>query len=302
MALDDQVQNLIDKQNLIINNLTSILSLSSDAINKFSDLQTSVQNLSASDIFTNFQNFNSNIFNIASYYQQIYNILNKKYFLYNFIEDNYTENLNISLLNVEIFDENFNSLSGFNYNILNRNLSLSNIDNSINRCFIKFSQNLTNSQIYSDLTFTFSSKVDIDQNITSVLLAVSDFNKINEIYNNKTLNNTVMVVNGTKKYKIITYGRTVQNDVKYLTLHVFPNIIESSITTVTLHNYLFDDSISELNLVSYDVNDISSVYFSDADRDLTTGKLTIYNKFNFPKFVFNYSISGNIESRMVYAE
>ena len=302
MVLDDQIQNLIDKQNLIINNLTSILSLSADAINKYSDLQVAVQNLSASDIFTNFQNFNSNIYNIASYYQQIYNILNKKYFLYNFIPDVYTEQIDTSIANVEVFDENFNLLNGITYYIDNNNLSLSNIDSSINRCFIKISQNLNNSKIYSDIEFTFSSKTDIDQNITSVLVAVPDFNKINEIYDNKTLNNTFAVINENKKYKIITYGRTVQNDVKYLTLHVFPNIIESSITSITFHNYLFDDSINELNLVSYDINDISSVYFSDADRDLNTGKLTIYDKFNFPKFVFNYSISGNIESRMVYAE
>ena len=300
LDINTQIQDIINKQTDIINNLNSILSLSADSLSQIANLQSTVQTLASSNLFINFQTFNNSIFNVSNYYQQIYNILNKKYFLFNFIENNYTELININNLTIKLFDETFTEITSFDSNINNNSLNLLNIDSSINTCFVKIQQNLSNTQIYSDTNFNFSSKTDISQNITSVLITLDDQNKINDIYDSNKLNNTLLLVNGISKYRVVRFGRTVQDKVKYLTLHVFPNILENTISNLSIHNYLFDDLIIEIDLLDYDLNDISSFYFNDAERNLDTQQLTIFDKLGFPKYNFNYSISGNIESRMTY--
>jgi hypothetical protein len=295
-----QIQDIINKQTDIINNLNSILSLSADSLSQIANLQSTVQTLASSNLFTNFQTFNNSIFNVSNYYQQIYNILNKKYFLFNFIENNYTESIDINNLTVKLFDETFTEITSFDSNINNNSLNLLNIDSSINTCFVKIQQNLLNTQIYSDTNFNFSSKTDISQNITSVLITLDNPDDINTIYKSNKLNNTLLLVNGISKYRVVRFGGTVQDKVKYLTLHVFPNILENTINNLSVHNYLFDDLIIEIDLLDYDLNDISSFYFNDAERNLDTQQLTIFDKLGFPKYNFNYSISGNIESRMTY--
>lgn len=123
--------------------------------------------------------------------------------------------------------------------------------------------------------------------------------RIDYVINNNKLDDAVVYIDRTKKHYIYKYGSYTINNIKNLAVFVYPQLsdAESTFDSISFNKNLFDDNVIELNLIDCDINDISAIYFNDAERHLDTGDMVILDKNKRTKFLFSYENDGTVETR-----
>lgn len=169
---------------------------------------------------------------------------------------------------------------------------------SDNVYYLRIRQNLYNTITLSGYNFSFYNLENINNNASKLIVSIDNEFDLSEIVNKNMLSDKVVLINEKSKYHIVRYGGTIINNSKKLVLYVYPSISDESIQSISFHENLFDDELIEINFTDFDMQDISYFYFGNAERDLNTGDMVIYDKSNLPKHIFKFSIEENKEKRV----
>lgn len=296
--LKTKIENIIIYQNTILRQIDYIIS-------RFPELRDSFQILSSKiseiDDFALSEKADVVISEISTYndlLKRLNSILDKNLILFNTFTADQNAIIDNDKVKISVKDSAFRDVGAEFFLDSNKNMFSINTDNLVSDLYYIFiSQNYDSTNLFPNLIFSFYSVEKINNNASKLILSINDQSQIANIINNNLLSDTKILINGKSVYHIARFGSSIINNSKKIALYIYPTITETNIESITFHENLFDDQILELNMINYDINDISSFYFNDAERDLTDNTMVIFDKNKFPKYTFNYKLDGNKERR-----
>lgn len=287
---------IINHENIIaeLNYLIDTFPTAREKYNQLADIVENIQNI-------NLSNNVDNIVEKLEEYGQLISELNlnlgKNLNLFNLIETQQNANIDINNYVVTVYDGRFSPVAiPITVDSETKKLNLTSRYFTEDLYYIKLSQDMNTTLLFPNNQFTLYKSESINNNATKVLLSVDDESIIEGIVNGNKLNDSILYVNGTSKYYIARYGGVIINGSKKLVLYIVPSIGET-IGTVSLHKNLFDDIIMELVFSDFTMQDVSDFYFGNAERDLTTGEMIIFDRNGQRKHNYTFSIENNIEKR-----
>lgn len=286
----------LEELSLLINSLSKL----NDVYNKLNNLTSTFETINTfASKFTSedkLTEFSTMVNNLTSYYKDlIVTLKNNNYSYFNILKQPYKD-INIDKINIEILDQNFNVINTtIDINNDNLYIDLSTLYDDF--YYVKFSQNMENTKKLSDTTFTISKFEVINDDSSKILIPISDKNLLDNILNNRQLDDSLCMIDGSK-YNIIRYGSTTILNINYLVLMLYPKLEFVTDNNITFYSNELEDNILELSLFDNNISDISNYYFNKAERDLDNNTIKIYNnKGNAIKYLINYDTINNIETR-----
>lgn len=286
----------LEELSLLINSLSKL----NDVYNKLNNLTSTFETINTfASKFTSedkLTEFSTMVNNLTSYYKDlIVTLKNNNYSYFNILKQPYKD-INIDKINIEILDQNFNVINTtIDINNDNLYIDLSTLYDDF--YYVKFSQNMENTKKLSDTTFTISKFEVINDDSSKILIPISDKKLLDNILNNRQLDDSLCMIDGSK-YNIIRYGSTTILNINYLVLMLYPKLEFVTDNNITFYSNELEDNILELSLFDNNISDISNYYFNKAERDLDNNTIKIYNnKGNAIKYLINYDTINNIETR-----
>lgn len=295
--IQQKIESIIANHDIIISELNFLIDTFPEVREKYTQLSQIVEKIQNIDLSNNVDNIVEKLEEYGQLISELNSNLGKNLNLFNLIETKQNSNFNIDAYKIDVYDSNFNLINvPVTIDSENKKLNLTSRFFPNPLYYLKISQNMNNSKLFSNNQFSVYRVEPINNNATKVLLTVDDESIIEGIVTDNKLNDSILYVNNTSKYYIARYGGVIVNGSKKLVLYLFPNVSET-IGSVSLHKNLFDDIMMELNFHDFNMQDISEFYFGDAERDLTTGEMIIFDKGNNPKHTFTFSVENNKEIR-----
>lgn len=295
--IQQKLESIIANHDIIISELNFLIDTFPEVREKYNQLSQIVEKIQNIDLSNNVDNIVEKLEEYGQLISELNSNLGKNLNLFNLIETKQNSNFDIDAYKIDVYDSNFNLIDvPVTIDSENKKLNLTSRFFPNVLYYLKISQNMNNSKLFSNNQFSVYRVEPINNNATKVLLTVDDESIIEGIVTDNKLNDSILYVNNTSKYYIARYGAVIINGSKKLVLYLFPNVSET-VGSVSLHKNLFDDIIMELNFHDFNMQDISEFYFGDAERDLTTGEMIIFDKGNNPKHTFTFSVENNKEIR-----